>query len=135
MIFEVSSAGISPAASAATVTTDPPPACFRKPGPVAERSAPEPPRASASVPELISLAAWVCAGTDASATVTFTRSLAGTSRNVSPMFAPWIRFNARRVPTAAPLFWIVNGSDPAVISDGRVGVGRQVASHQRARQP
>src|SRR5579885_1034859 len=35
-----------------------------------------------------SASAWVWPGTDASAMVTFTRSLAGTSRNVSPMFAP-----------------------------------------------
>ena len=50
---------------------------------------------------VMSASAWVCAD-DASATVTFTRSLAGTSANVRPMSAPWIRFNARRVPTAAP---------------------------------
>ena len=65
----------------------------------------------------------------ASATVTFTRSLAGTSRNVRPMFAPWIRFNARRVPTAAPLFWIVNGSAPETISEAAwVWAGRSPAA-------
>jgi hypothetical protein len=28
------------------------------------------------------------------------------------MFAPWARFNARRVPTSAPLFWIEDGNGP-----------------------
>src|SRR5579885_659576 len=76
-----------------------------------------------------SASAWVWPGTDASAMVTFTRSLAGTSRNVSPMFAPWIRFNARRVPTAAPLFWIENGSDPDTMSAATcVWLGRSPAA-------
>jgi hypothetical protein len=64
-----------------------------------------------------------------SAMVTFTRSLAGTSRNVRPILAPWIRFNARRVPTAAPLFWMVNGRAPDDIAR-RVRVGGQVASRE-----
>jgi hypothetical protein len=69
--------------------------------------------------------------------VTFTRSLAGTSRKVSPILAPWIRFNARRVPTTAPLFWIANGRDPETISDavweceGRSAVSRSVPAVTR----
>ena len=50
------------------------------------------------------------------ATVTFTRSLPASSATVSVTFAPSIRFNARRVPTAVPAFWIVNGSDPETMS-------------------
>ena len=66
--------------------------------------------------------------------MTFTRSLAGTSAKVRPMFAPWMRFNARRVPTAAPLFWIVNGSDPETMSDA-VGVWRAGRQPGATRQP
>jgi hypothetical protein len=43
----------------ATVTDAPLVACLRKPGAVAERSDPVPPRARASVPELMSVAACV----------------------------------------------------------------------------
>lgn len=53
---------MSPATSAATVTTAPAPACFRKPAPVADRSLPVPPRASARMPALMSVATWLCAG-------------------------------------------------------------------------
>ena len=58
---------------------------------------------------------WVVAP-PATATVTFTRSLPESSATVRVMLAPSIRFNARRVPMAAPAFWIVNGSAPETMS-------------------